>query len=49
MAYSGSKISTGRIKEDLPKIKDNLGKMFGESPLLREIEKKEKEEKCLEK
>lgn len=41
MAYQGSKISTGRVKEDLPKIKENLGKLFGESPLLRKIQEEE--------
>lgn len=36
MAYSGSKISTGRVGEDYSKVRDNLGKLFGESPVLRD-------------
>ena len=49
MAYSGSAISTGRINEDVNRLKDNYGKIFGESPLIRELEKRENEKKCLEK
>lgn len=46
MAYSGGKISTGRNGEDIPKVKERLGELFGESPLIRKLEEKEKAE-CL--
>jgi hypothetical protein len=44
MAYSGSAISTGRNGEDIPRVKENLGKLFGESPMIKKLEEREGKE-----
>ena len=38
MAYSSSKIKTGLPGEDIPKIRENYGRIFGESPTMRRLE-----------
>ena len=45
MSYMGNTtISTGRSGEDIPLIKERLGKLFGESPVLRGIQEEETKE-----